>query len=234
MKQNDSAQAAVVKRKVAVLARDASGAPDLLIVDVQCLQQAYDLGEHYDVAERSAEVEGYQPLASFDETDPAWSKLAERDHKHAQALTMLLGTLRELGFGGDDQIDGGDAVEALGEVYETITTEILAGPFDLPFAYLVQNEEATAAAICRVLGVVLKAGSDDRWSWDYAGTSGRNFDSQGEAAIDAMRRILPSADWQQEVARGDTRVGYLEWALREAEARPGDPEATTEEGASHA
>jgi len=61
--------------KVGVLARDASGAPDIRVVTVTCAPSAIDNGDHYDMAMSAVEDDGFEPLGAFDETDPAWAKL---------------------------------------------------------------------------------------------------------------------------------------------------------------
>jgi hypothetical protein len=57
-----------------VACRDADGASDFYFCKVECHETEYDVGEHYDVAEHSAENEGYEgPMVTFDENDgPKW------------------------------------------------------------------------------------------------------------------------------------------------------------------
>lgn len=43
------------------------------------------------------------------------------------ALAFLLNGLKELGFGSDEPIDGGDAVEAVAELFEQVTQNMLKG-----------------------------------------------------------------------------------------------------------
>jgi hypothetical protein len=58
-----------------VIARDASGAPDIVHVRLDCTEQEMQEGEHYTKAiERAGEL-GYEPMAAFDERDPAGRKM---------------------------------------------------------------------------------------------------------------------------------------------------------------
>ena len=60
--------------KCVVACRNAEGASDFYFCKVECSEAEYDVGDHYDVAEQSAEDEGYEgPMVAFDENDgPEW------------------------------------------------------------------------------------------------------------------------------------------------------------------
>lgn len=48
------------------------GDPDLYFVKVNCTEDQFDCGDHYDIAKATAINEGYdEPLVAFDEYDPA-------------------------------------------------------------------------------------------------------------------------------------------------------------------
>lgn len=47
------------------------------------------------------------------------------EEKVRQALDALLQGLQDLGFGTDEEINGGDAVDAIGELYQDVTERIL-------------------------------------------------------------------------------------------------------------
>lgn len=53
---------------------NASGEPDFYFCRVECEQDEYDVGKHYELAEEAAEGEGYSgPMVAFDENDgPEW------------------------------------------------------------------------------------------------------------------------------------------------------------------
>lgn len=58
--------------RVVVACRNASGEADMLVTDVSLSQAAYELGEHYDIAESRAIGEGYEPpFLCFDESEQA-------------------------------------------------------------------------------------------------------------------------------------------------------------------
>lgn len=56
--------------KCAVACFNASGEPDFYFCRVECEQDEYDVGAHYDAAEDDAAGEGYSgPMVSYDEND---------------------------------------------------------------------------------------------------------------------------------------------------------------------
>lgn len=56
--------------KMVVAAQGYDG-PDLYFCKVQCSQEQYDNGYHYECAEEYAEKHGYSaPMVAFDENDP--------------------------------------------------------------------------------------------------------------------------------------------------------------------
>ena len=60
--------------KCVVACANASGEPDFFFCRVECSEQDYEVGEHYDIAEGFAREEGYCGLmVVFDENDgPDW------------------------------------------------------------------------------------------------------------------------------------------------------------------
>jgi hypothetical protein len=56
--------------KCVVACRNASGESDFFFCKVECSQNQYDVGDHYDIAEDAARDEGYDgPMVVFDEND---------------------------------------------------------------------------------------------------------------------------------------------------------------------
>ena len=60
--------------KCVVACRNAEGVSDFYFCKVDCTQEEYDNGSHYELAENSAISEGYEgPYVAFDENDgPDW------------------------------------------------------------------------------------------------------------------------------------------------------------------
>jgi hypothetical protein len=113
--------------QIGVAGRNASGAPDVVFVDVNCTKSQIQSGEHYDLATAEAEKIGYEPKMAFDSSDPAWRWLNFGNAKRDLALTSLLAGLKVLGFGTEQSIDGADAVEAIAVLYADVTDRILVG-----------------------------------------------------------------------------------------------------------
>jgi hypothetical protein len=56
--------------KCVVACRNASGESDFYFCKVECSEEQYDVGDHYELAEDSAREEGYEgPMVVFDEND---------------------------------------------------------------------------------------------------------------------------------------------------------------------
>lgn len=54
-----------------VVAAHGFDGPDLYFCKVECSQEQYDDGEHYDIAKSAAKENGYdEPMVAFDENDP--------------------------------------------------------------------------------------------------------------------------------------------------------------------
>ncbi len=58
----------IIKCIVACL--NSNGERDLYFVKIKCTEEQYNLGQHYEEAQTSAEEEGYDPALVFDENDP--------------------------------------------------------------------------------------------------------------------------------------------------------------------
>lgn len=57
-----------------------------------------------------------------------------------------------------------------------------------------------------------------RWDWiDGANGSDVSFDTEEEAARDALELFAPLEDWQYEIECGYTRLGYKHWAEQKGE-----------------
>lgn len=77
--------------------------------------------------------------------------------------------------------------------------------------------------VCLIAGIELIQSEDEesvgRWDWRSRSGEGcdASFDTKADAAAGAVESLFPRADWQREVAEGDTGRGYEEWALNAAE-----------------
>lgn len=61
--------------QVAVVSTNSEGQPDIFFTEVNCTQEEYDNGEHYDCAGSIASGEGYDPVICIDENDAGWQFL---------------------------------------------------------------------------------------------------------------------------------------------------------------
>lgn len=222
----------IVTGKVAVLARDSNGAPDLVFYDISCSKIDRTEGRHYDEAERRAVSDGYDPVISFDDFDPAWSRIQLLSENRELALNMLLHGLTEIGFGSDDPIDGANCVDSVGELYDQVVNEALQGKKNLPLALILANESTTAMAVAEVAGIKLIQSDQPGciyWTWRANGEeSTEAFEEIQEAAVHAMHSIFKVEDWRDEVSAGDTIRGYLEWAYSKAEEAANERELAGE------
>jgi hypothetical protein len=211
----------IVTGKVAVLARDSNGAPDLVFYDISCSKTDRDQGLHYDEAERRAVSDGYDPVISFDDFDPAWSRIQLLAQDRELALNMLLHGLTEIGFGSDEEIDGADCVDSVGELYDQVVNETLQGKKNLPLELILADENATALAIAEVAEIKLVKGKQlgcISWSWSAREKSSSEvFEEIEQAAVHAMNSLFTERDWRSAVAQSSTRSGYLAWAYSQAE-----------------
>jgi|GEM_PF-3557166 len=86
-----------------------------------------------------------------------------------------------------------------------------------------------AVQMCRVAGILLVHDDqrDNRWEWvanDSASSDdpGIFFETETDAARDALEVIFAKAEWRREVSEGNTRLGYDEWVLHSAESYADD------------
>ena len=63
--------------KVGVFCFDGNGDPSIYTTTVNCTEKQIDNSEHYEIAKKRAEDEGYEPRGAFDETDSAAKRLGE-------------------------------------------------------------------------------------------------------------------------------------------------------------
>lgn len=66
-----------MKLKCSVACLNGNGEPDLFFVTVECSEEQYNDGKHYEAANSHALDSGYEPMLAYDENDPAGSALAE-------------------------------------------------------------------------------------------------------------------------------------------------------------
>jgi hypothetical protein len=71
-----------------VAAINANGDSDFYFVKVDCTEEQYNLGEHYEAAENKAEEEGYDPKLTFDEFESAGKAILE--HFEWDAATTVI------------------------------------------------------------------------------------------------------------------------------------------------
>lgn len=119
------------KQEVAVVATDANGAPDILVLSVDVSKSEKRAGRHYDMATLMAQESGYSPLAVIDSGDPAWKKLNVGTHLRSNALVATLLGLKELGFGDGSVNDTKDAVQAVQDLYKDVTQRMLVGDLEM-------------------------------------------------------------------------------------------------------
>jgi hypothetical protein len=55
--------------KCVVACRNAEGVSDFYFCKVECSQDDYDVGDHYEIAENAAFADGYEPHLAYDEND---------------------------------------------------------------------------------------------------------------------------------------------------------------------
>ena len=77
----------MILRCMVAAVNEKSGEADFYFVKVNCTKQQYNLGEHYDAAERQAEKEGYEPKLTFDEFETAGKAML--DHFAWDSATMV-------------------------------------------------------------------------------------------------------------------------------------------------
>jgi hypothetical protein len=71
-----------------VAAINSSGDADFYFVKVDCSEEQYELGEHYDAAENQAVKEGYETKLTFDEFESAGKAIV--DHFEWDSATTIL------------------------------------------------------------------------------------------------------------------------------------------------
>jgi hypothetical protein len=65
-----------ITKNVVVFGINAGGEPDFYAIKTSCTEDQYNLGEHYDMAERYALEDDFEgPLISVDEDEPLYSRL---------------------------------------------------------------------------------------------------------------------------------------------------------------
>lgn len=102
-----------MKIKVGVVGENASGAPDVLFVEVECAQADVDSGEHYDRAKRLAAERGYEPRVAFDSTDPLWRTLSPKSDRFFERFAVELQGCWAPG----EEVSGADAVDQVCELF---------------------------------------------------------------------------------------------------------------------
>lgn len=146
-------------------------------------------------------------------SSPALPPVNEEHKAVREALETIINRLHELGFGTDEDINGGDAVEAIGELYAQVVDETLAGT-SLQAEYQVE-------------------GHDDDWAiaelkltvrYALNGESAQDMKRQLEYAINHMlSNGMISGDSAATAEEVDVAVHVID-----ASACEGDPTALTE------
>lgn len=82
---------------------------------------------------------------------------------------------------------------------------------------------AIALVICEISKIRVSPSQEEETQglWTWVGPNGHacecDCESEEAAALDAVATVFPLQDWQYQIDNGDTRQGYFEWALSEAE-----------------
>ena len=54
---------------------NSNGEPDLYFIVIECSEDQYDNGDHYDAAKGQCEEDGYEPYLAYDENDAAGNSM---------------------------------------------------------------------------------------------------------------------------------------------------------------
>lgn len=123
-----------MKIQVGVMSEDANGAPDVTFHTIECSQEQYDNGDHYDMAKDLAEEDGYEPKIAFDERDPAWRVIKGNDIYKSLYMNVL-NTCQNT-FVGDNEVSGADMVSEVGEMLRRhVNVDLPAAGEDVRFYF---------------------------------------------------------------------------------------------------
>lgn len=213
--------------KVGVVSENASGEPDIAFRVVNCTQSEYDDGAHYELAEIMVQMDGYTPMFSFDQNDPAWQALGEAGILVSLPDPVTKGWLAAISdayhLAKDSDREESAREHLKGKIHEihsflNIVDKAQRFKRDLRFQRTASDADC-AQAICDIAGVVIKQNDAGEWIWSTkAQTAVAGGIDQEDAASNAVNTLFPKTDWKFEVTNDDTKLGYFEWALHRAEA----------------
>lgn len=129
-----------MKIQVGVMSEDANGAPDVTFHSIECSQEQYDNGDHYDMAKALAEDAGYEPAIAFDEHDPAWTamKVNTTPDAYKSAYLELVENCQRA-FVGESECSGADLVDTMADtVMRQLKTDLPAKGEDPRFYFSVE------------------------------------------------------------------------------------------------
>lgn len=142
-----------MKIKVAVMATNAIGEPDIVVYEVECSKEQYDEGAHFDLATALASEHGYKPAMAFDKNSPAW-RLLGTNSIYREFFEKVAVDLQSTYLEGKSCESGADVVAYLGEVLPSyIRHESVDAKFHAVYsteqrllcgAYLLEGEELDA------------------------------------------------------------------------------------------
>lgn len=96
------------------------------------------------------------------------------------------------------------------------------------------NDDRMALAICAIAAIKISPSQEEenQGLWTWTGPHGHacesDLNSEEDAALNAVSTVFPVSDWQYQVENQDTRQGYFEWALSQANLYRDEPESATE------
>lgn len=70
---------------------NSNGEPDFFFVKVQCTQEQYDNGYHYEAAKDFAEDEGYEAYLVYDQNDPGGKAIMDKFNWQSASLITTTG-----------------------------------------------------------------------------------------------------------------------------------------------
>lgn len=98
-----------MKIHVGVMGSNAGGEPDVIRFEIECTQDQYDDGAHYEMAKQLASDQGFEPAMAFDERDPAWRVMAPESDEMEVFYRNLMDVLKRT-YAPGMEVDGADFI----------------------------------------------------------------------------------------------------------------------------
>lgn len=144
-----------MKIQVGVMSEDANGAPDVTFHTIECSQEQYDNGDHYDMAKDLAEEDGYEPKIAFDENDPAWRAFQPANSVYKTLYLEMLQTCQAAVIG-DQDCPGADFVNDVAHTLVAHLKNALPEAGEDPRFYFVLGPDGYNGGCGDLLDVVLQ------------------------------------------------------------------------------